>query len=179
MRILKFVLPVLVLTAGSARAHIEVDAPGDWQEHGVGSVITITWHILAPHDTLNWDLAYSVEGTLGPWIAIADDVPVGDPSAMTVHTYDWVVPDNVAPFVFVRVIQDNDLEEDRLDLNDFPFAIVPGCPWDLDDGGDVGVSDFLALLAAWGTIDVPADFDGGGVGVSDFLALLANWGSCP
>ncbi|MHC4217700.1 MAG: hypothetical protein ACYSU7_04505 [Planctomycetota bacterium] len=55
------------------------------------------------------------------------------------------------------------------------------CPWDLDAGGDVGITDFLALLAAWGTFPVgPPDFDGDGiVGVGDFLALLANWGPCP
>ena len=58
------------------------------------------------------------------------------------------------------------------------------CPWDLDDSGDVGVSDFLDLLGNWGPCppkgDCPADFDGdGAVGVSDFLALLGNWGPCP
>jgi len=55
------------------------------------------------------------------------------------------------------------------------------CPWDLDSGGDVGVTDFLALLAAWGTDPGgPPDFDGDGdVGVIDFLELLANWGPCP
>ena len=55
------------------------------------------------------------------------------------------------------------------------------CPWDLDGGGTVGITDFLALLAAWGpNPGHPADFDGDGtVGIVDFLALLANWGPCP
>ena len=59
------------------------------------------------------------------------------------------------------------------------------CPWDLDGSCDVGVSDFLDLLGAWGPcppapVDCPADFDNSGdVGVSDFLELLGNWGSCP
>ena len=58
------------------------------------------------------------------------------------------------------------------------------CPWDLDVSGDVGVSDFLELLGAWGPCppkgDCPADFDvSGDVGVSDFLELLGNWGPCP
>jgi len=53
------------------------------------------------------------------------------------------------------------------------------CPWDLDDTGDVGVTDFLILLGTWGEVGVPADFDGGGVGVTDFLILLGNWGPCP
>ncbi|TDJ57528.1 MAG: hypothetical protein E2O40_02785 [Planctomycetota bacterium] len=55
------------------------------------------------------------------------------------------------------------------------------CPWDLDDSGDVGINDFLDLLAAWGTDPGgPPDFDGDGdVGINDFLELLAHWGSCP
>ncbi len=54
------------------------------------------------------------------------------------------------------------------------------CPWDLDDSADVGITDFLALLAAWGpNPGHRADFDGDGiVGIADFLALLANWGPC-
>jgi predicted outer membrane repeat protein len=55
------------------------------------------------------------------------------------------------------------------------------CPWDLDGSGDVGITDFLELLAAWGTDPGgPPDFDGDGdVGILDLLALLANWGACP
>ena len=57
---------------------------------------------------------------------------------------------------------------------------VAGCPWDCggDDDGNVGIVDFLALLAQWGTPGT-CDFDGGGVGIVDFLALLAHWGACP
>ncbi len=55
----------------------------------------------------------------------------------------------------------------------------PSCPWDCGDSdGNVGIVDFLAVLADWGNPS-PCDFDGGGVGITDFLALLANWGSCP
>ena len=58
----------------------------------------------------------------------------------------------------------------------------PGmCPWDLDASGSVGITDLLALLAAWGTDPGgPPDFDGDGtVGIVDLLALLTNWGPCP
>jgi len=56
---------------------------------------------------------------------------------------------------------------------------MPPCPWDCADGdGDVGIVDFLVVLAEWGNPS-PCDFDGGGVGITDFLALLANWGPCP
>jgi hypothetical protein len=55
----------------------------------------------------------------------------------------------------------------------------PTCPWDCGNGdGLVGVVDFLALLAQWGTSG-SCDFDGDGVSVTDFLAMLAHWGPCP
>jgi hypothetical protein len=54
------------------------------------------------------------------------------------------------------------------------------CPWDYAEpaDGQVGVVDFLAMLAQWGSENT-CDFDGDGVGVTDFLALLAHWGPCP
>ena len=53
------------------------------------------------------------------------------------------------------------------------------CPWDCaEPDGQVGINDFLALLAQWGGPG-SCDFDGGGVGINDFLELLANWGDCP
>ncbi len=54
------------------------------------------------------------------------------------------------------------------------------CRFDVTGDGIVGINDFLALLAAWGTDPGgPPDFDGdGNVGVTDFLELLANWGPC-
>jgi hypothetical protein len=57
---------------------------------------------------------------------------------------------------------------------------TPACPADLDGSSDVGITDFLALLAAWGpNPGHPADLDGDDVvGITDFLALLAAWGPC-
>ncbi len=68
-----------------------------------------------------------------------------------------------------------------VDMGVYEFQYVSSCPWDLDGSGDVGINDFLDLLAQWGTDPGgPPDFDGSGdVGITDFLALLGNWGSCP
>jgi len=62
----------------------------------------------------------------------------------------------------------------------YDTAAVPPCPWDCggDDNGDVGIVDFLLLLAQWGGPG-SCDIDGGGVSITDFLGLLANWGPCP
>jgi len=55
------------------------------------------------------------------------------------------------------------------------------CPGNLDGDDEVGINDFLDLLAAWGpNPGHPADLDGDDVvGINDFLMLLANWGPCP
>ncbi|MHC4219760.1 MAG: integrin alpha, partial [Planctomycetota bacterium] len=60
-------------------------------------------------------------------------------------------------------------------------TVVVDCPWDLDGSGDVGIVDFLDLLAQWGSNPGgPPDFDDDGmVGIIDFLELLGHWGPCP
>jgi hypothetical protein len=43
------------------------------------------------------------------------------------------------------------------------------CPWDLDGDQQVGITDLLSVLAAWGD---PWS-------ITDLLDLLASWGGCP
>ncbi len=56
------------------------------------------------------------------------------------------------------------------------------CLWDCggDHDGNVGIEDFLALLAQWQQVGTTCDFGLGpaGVGINEFLELLANWGPC-
>jgi hypothetical protein len=69
-------------------------------------------------------------------------------------------------------------------LGDFDLPTAC-CPADLDGDGEVGITDFLDLLAAWGPCPdppqrCPADLDfDNEVGINDFLDLLASWGPCP
>ncbi|MBT8485278.1 MAG: hypothetical protein HKO59_01740 [Phycisphaerales bacterium] len=58
---------------------------------------------------------------------------------------------------------------------------VAACPQDLDGTGDVGFTDLISVLAAWGPcVGCPQDFDGtGDVGFTDLLTVLAAWGPCP
>jgi hypothetical protein len=54
------------------------------------------------------------------------------------------------------------------------------CLADFDGDDEVGINDFLTLLAAWGPcVDCPEDLDDDDdVGINDFLSLLAAWGPC-
>jgi hypothetical protein len=58
------------------------------------------------------------------------------------------------------------------------------CVGDIDDSGDVGVDDLIAVVMAWGPcppfVACPADVDGNfEVDVDDLLAVITNWGPCP
>ena len=56
---------------------------------------------------------------------------------------------------------------------------------DLSGDGEIGVTDLLGLLAAWGACPAlpapcPADFNSDGqVNVVDLLQMFADWGVCP
>lgn len=177
----------LGLTVHTASAHVALDQPNGGETLEVGSVYTITWHVLIQHDTQNWDLWYSTTGSGGPWIAIATDLPAGDISAGSVHTYDWVVPDDVTDQARVRVRQDNGVAPDYEDISQSDFSIVPGCPEDLDGDGSIGIADLAALLGVYGTCsgdpdyDAAADFNNDGcIGLEDLAQLLAVYGQpCP
>jgi hypothetical protein len=56
---------------------------------------------------------------------------------------------------------------------------ISTCPEDIDGDLIVGITDFLEVLAQWGTGNAGADVNGDGlVGILDFLAVLAAWGPC-
>ena len=86
---------------------------------------------------LNWDLWYSVTGPGGPWIEIAADLPPGDISAGSIHTYDWTVPGLESNQVRVRVRQDND-GTDYEDVSDGDLTITEGI---FTDGFESGFTD--------------------------------------
>ena len=73
-------------------------------------------------------------------------------------------------------------QSDDGDANGVPDECAPCVPADIDGTGDVGIGDFLQVLAQWGPCppNCFADIDGDGeVGILDFLLVLALWGPCP
>ena len=53
------------------------------------------------------------------------------------------------------------------------------CPADVNNDGNVDVSDLLAIIANWGTNDPSTDIDGNGtVNVADLLMIIGAWGPC-
>jgi len=69
-----------------------------------------------------------------------------------------------------------------VDIGAYEVPPPPCAAADVDEDGDVGIGDFLLVLAQWGPCPPQClgDFDGDGiVGINDFLLVLANWGPCP
>ena len=62
----------------------------------------------------------------------------------------------------------------------FVMTLATACLADLDDDGEVGFSDLLGVITAWGPcLECLADLDeDGSVGFSDLLVVISNWGSC-
>ncbi len=116
-----------------------------------------------------WVLVESVTDTLSAW-----------------ETSTFVVGDYVAITSALRLrfgvcdCPNDSVTEAGIDDFQVTAICAAVCLADLDGDGEVGITDFLALLAAWGpNPGHPADLDGDGiVGITDFLALLAAWGPC-
>ncbi|MFQ5447103.1 MAG: multicopper oxidase domain-containing protein [Saprospiraceae bacterium] len=84
----------------AGKAHVAVDYPAGGETFTAGETVTIQWHIVIPHNTLNWDLFFSSDGGT-TWEAIQMDVPPGELS------YQWTVPPIATTQGRVLVIMDN------------------------------------------------------------------------
>ena len=168
------------LISTAAFGHVQLLTPSGNDVLEVGTTLEVTWKITIPHDTINWDLHYSISGQKGPWEPVAIDLPVGDNTQNSIHTYDWTVPNTVSDVVWVRVTQDNK-DGNYDDTNDQPCSIVvpSNCEGDITMDDAVNVADLLAVIGQWGQQDSDADVTGDGiVTVSDLLHVVANWGAC-
>ncbi len=122
---------LLSLTTLPLYAHVGLDYPNGGEVFREGDTVTIQWHVIIQHQTIDWDLWYSTMGIGGPWITIAMDLPLGDPSPGSIHTYDWTIPpEAVGDNVWVKVRQDN---------SDFDYT-------DVSNGGFTVLAEFALIL---------------------------------
>jgi len=159
--------------AGNANGHVDLLDPNGGETLEVGSNFTIRWQITIPHDLQNWDLWYSTTGSGGPWIEIIMDMPGGDNTYGSIHTYNWIIPDDTSNQIRVRVRQDNsiadyedisnaDLTIVRIDSdNDGVVDPVDNClntpnPTQTDTDGD-GIGDACCCLGTSGDINGDGD----------------------
>jgi hypothetical protein len=115
----------VLISVSVASAHIYVGTPDGGEEFEVGSTVSVVWTVQQAHEMLNWDVEYSTAGILGPFVPVATDLPEGDSSIGSVHTYDWTVPDTVSASVRIKATQDLPGEGDYTDISNQDFAIIP------------------------------------------------------
>ncbi len=165
---------VLFIPSSPLQAHVGLDSPNGDEALTVGSEFTIQWHVAIQHNTLDWDLWYSIDSNDGPWQEIALDLPAGNISEGAVHSFDWTVPDVVSSDAWVRVRQDN-AGDDYFDVSDASFSIIADAGGgDFTGDGFVDGADLTAWQQGFGTqsaaaSDGDADLDGDADG-TDFLA---------
>jgi hypothetical protein len=152
--------------------------------------ILITWHRLVPSNfsappTANFNLILWRVNELGELAALTGDENAayftgGNViSQSTVDNIEHLYIEGLAPGNYTLELRRTDLSPtynyDVAVAWHFPAPII--VPGDIDEDGDVDVTDLLELLAAWGSCPgCPEDLDdNGNVNVSDLLMLLANW----
>ncbi len=129
-----------------SRAHVALDYPQGGETFTVGQTIVIEWHIVAPHNTLNWDLFFSVDGG-ETWDTLQMDIPTSQLS------YEWVIPDSITTTARIQVFQDNE-GQNYLD-NSMDFTIAPNTsPPTLDAPAtdtliECSSADQQAAIEAW------------------------------
>jgi len=128
------------------KAHVALDYPLGGETFIVNEPLTIQWHVVVPHNTLNWDLFYSPDGG-ATWDTIQLDIPTSQLS------YNWIAPDQPTTQGRVRVIQDN-TDQNYLDIS-MNFTILPNTSPPMLDAPandtviECSTVDQVAAIQAW------------------------------
>ena len=152
--------------AGQANGHVLLSDPNGGETLEVGKIYTIQWTVAIPHDLQNWDLWYSTTGSGGPWIEIIMDIPGGDNTYGSIHTYNWIIPDDTSNQIRVRVRQDNSVY-DYEDISNTNLTIVR-----IDTDGDGLVDPVDNCL----NTPNPTQTDTDGDGIGDACCCLGSRG---
>ena len=140
------IITLFISYSYSATAHVALDYPQGGETFIIGESITIQWHVVVPHNTLNWDLYYSPDGGV-TWDTIQLDIPTSQLS------YVWDIPNEETSLGRIRVIQDNE-DQNYLDIS-MDFSIVPNTsPPSLDGPAaditiECNVQNQQAAIQAW------------------------------
>ena len=148
----------LVVAASPAWAHVDLNSPNGGEGLVGGSNFTIQWMpAVAMHDTLNFDLWYSSVASSGPWTVIASDLPAGDLSVGSLHTFAWTVPNITDPNVWVRVRQENNVDDDYEDFSSGSFSITAALQGDHNGDARVNAADYTVWRKT--NSGLPAGYD--------------------
>ena len=80
--------------------HVDLLTPEGGETYHPGEVVYVSWVEIQAHNTLNWDLLFSMDGG-SSWDTVKADIPVETLS------YDWTVPAATTAKGKIRIVQDN------------------------------------------------------------------------
>lgn len=130
-------LALMLGCAYNLSAHVALDNPVGGETFTVGQTVTIQWHIMIPHNTLNWDLLFSSDGGV-TWTYIYQDLPVGNTS------FQWTVPSTLTTQGRVSVIQDNSAQDYQDESNNFTIQAAPVPPAIIQGATSISIEANLA-----------------------------------
>jgi hypothetical protein len=103
-----FIIVFTSFLANGLFAHVGIIYPAGNESYIPGEEVNIQWKILIPHNTINWDLYFSIDDG-NSWVTIKLDIP------LTTLTYKWTVPDVSTTKAKIKIVQDNsDLDYEGL-----------------------------------------------------------------
>lgn len=171
----------LVASPRPAPAHVIIGSPNGGETLNGSSTSMIEWMPeVAMHDTLNFDLWYSTVGDSGPWTVIALDLPPGNLAVGSLHAYAWVVPNITDSSAWVRVRQENNVDQDYEDVSNGSFSITAAPPQgDYNGSGTVDAADYTVWRDSLGQQGAGLAADGSGNGrvdAADYSLWKSNFG---
>lgn len=118
----KIIVIALIQTFSTVlSAHVQLDYPVGGESFTSGTTVNIQWHVVIPHNTLNWILYYSPDGGMN-WETIESNIPPGQ------LNYMWQVPSGATTQGQIRVFQNNsstDYQDMSMNFTIHPPVILP------------------------------------------------------
>jgi hypothetical protein len=113
----------LLIIGASVISHLEGHVTLTYPEGGEiftpGDTVIVTWEEDVPHNTLNWDLLFSVDGG-STWEIIASNLP------LETDSYLWIVPETLTSMGEVKIVQDNENQDYIGTSGDFTISNATG-----------------------------------------------------
>jgi hypothetical protein len=180
-RPLLLAIAATLLIASRSAAHVDLASPNGGEALLGNATHQIRWMpAVATHDTLNFDLWYSAIAAGGPWTTIVADLPAGDLSVGSIHTFNWTVPNITDSSVWVRVRQENGVDADYEAVSAASFSIAAAGPTgDYNDDGDVDAVDYTVWRNALGQTGAGLAADGnnnGQIDAGDYTVWKQHYG---
>jgi hypothetical protein len=95
-----FLLLLGVSVMFQLRGHVDMINPMGGETYHPGDEVKVEWEETQSHNTLNWDLLFSMDGGLS-WDTVKADITLES------HSYQWTVPETTTVQGQIRIVQDN------------------------------------------------------------------------